>query len=185
MTLDQHLINPNLDVDLASWELTSPSGMEIEWQGEDSEGIETSGSALVVNLTGVGELFGLSQCVAAVGGDAHELIGRVRISSTVTVHPTAGGLVETYASVDCTGMTLSSASTSQIVGDTAGGWSAFSGALQMPAPAQSARVTFFVDAGQSPDFEAAFDRLELRDSAAIFADDFETGDASRWSGSVP
>ena len=180
-----YLLNPNLDRDLSGWSESSPSANEIDHHTADIDGARTSGSARIRNFTGTDELFSLSQCVHLGGSSGYDLGGMVRISSTTPGHPAAAGHVDFFASGDCSGAPLAGASTSAVQGDTALSWQAFKSRLEAPSGASSALVTFTVDAGQSPDFEAAFDRLYFVGLEFIFSDGFESGDTSVWSRSVP
>jgi hypothetical protein len=185
VTLAHYLSNPNFDMDLSGWTLTSPTGTDIDHGVEDADGAVASGSARIRNFGGLGELFAVSQCIPVVEEEKYEVDGVVRVSSSVPGHPMALGGVDLFATGDCTGGVLSSVTTSPVAGDTEGAWSGFGAALVAPATSQSALVTFMVAAGQSLDFEAAFDRVVFRDLEAIVVDGFESGNTSAWSATMP
>ena len=188
-----YLLNPNFDRDLSDWSTVSPLPNEIGHEAKDIDDAMTSGSAGIWNLTGTDALFSLSQCIDIrevgtfpMGGPSgYDLGGMVWISSLTPGHPTAAGLVDFFATRDCSGPLVSSASTRAVQGDTAESWQAFEGRVQTPMAASSALVTFAIDAGQSPDFNAGFDRLFFVGLDLVFSDDFESGDTSAWSRSVP
>jgi hypothetical protein len=76
--------------------------------------------------------------------------------------------------------------TGLVVGDTGGVWVDFSGPAPVPADAQSAFVSYLVDAGAAPDFDAYFDDLYFRSSSGfIFFSGFETGTFAGWTTVVP
>ncbi len=67
------------------------------------------------------------------------------------------------------------------VGDTDETWSDdLVGLLDAPPTAQSARVSFVIDAGLASAFEANLDSVFFQAAVVVFEDGFETGDTSRW-----
>ncbi len=174
------LRNPNFDNDLGSWILVSTQPQEIQRSATDRDGIATSGSAQVKNLTGTGQIYSLAQCVTLTGKGPYGVRGQARIASGRPSAPSVYAAVEYHAGAGCAGAVLgSTALTPALVGDTAGAWKAFSGSVQSPDTAVSALVMFAVDAGTSPDFTALLDALSF-ERAEIFRDGFESGDVSRW-----
>ncbi len=179
------LSNPNLDRDLSFWTLTSPQPDEILHHPDDADGAPTSGSAQVMNLTGPGELFALSQCVAVEGAETYAFGGRVRTVAGGAEDPIAFVEVELFAEAGCGGASLGAGLSEPVAGDTAMVWSdELRGLVDAPEGARSARVAFAVDAGSSDDFTSYFDNLFFYLDVGIFADGFESGDTGAWTSTV-
>lgn len=180
------LSNPNFDRDLSFWTVTSPQPGEILRHPDDADSAPTSGSAQVMNLSGPGELFALSQCVAVEGGETYAFGGRARTASGSAEAPIAFGQVELFAEAGCGGTPLGTDLSEPVAGDTAMVWSdELRGLVNPPEDARSARVAFAVDAGSSPDFTSHFDNLFFYLDAGIFADGFESGETGAWSSVSP
>jgi hypothetical protein len=179
------LLNPNFDSNLSPWITDSPLPNEIAWEAKDIDDAPTSGSLGIWNLTGAGAFYSLSQCVVLGDANAYDLGGMVWLLSSTAGHPTALGRVDVFAAVDCSGAPLSGTPTDPVQGDTATLWLALETRVAAPPGANSALVTFAIDAGLSPDFDAGFDRLFFAGSDAVFLDGFESGDTSAWSRQVP
>ncbi len=72
------LTNPGFTVDPGGWD-SFGSGVLL-WSTEDADGSDSSGSASLGVFSG-GEGFGVSQCVAAVGGSWHRFAASINIST--------------------------------------------------------------------------------------------------------
>ena len=173
------LRNPNFDRDLGSWILVSGTPQEILRVMVDTDGALTSGSAQVMNLSGVGEIYSLAQCVNLVGKGAYGAGGRARINSGRTTAPSFYAAVEYHIGAGCTGPILGDKSHAGIRGDSAGAWKPLTSVVQSPDTAVSALVMFVLDSGTSPDFVTLLDALSF-DRVEFFRDGFESGDVSRW-----
>lgn len=179
------LHNPNLDDDLAGWILDSPLPQEIEHLAEDADAEAGSGSARVQPLSGPDEVYRLTQCVPVVGGELHRIGGRARSRSWAPGASVAAA-VETYALPECQEPLLDVAVAPMILAGTGDAWTPeISSTLTVPPAAVSARVSFLVDPSWAPDLEAHLDSLFFSLQTLIFSDDFETGDSTRWSISMP
>ncbi|MCH9651413.1 MAG: cohesin domain-containing protein [Deltaproteobacteria bacterium] len=180
------LKNPNFDQDLAFWSLASPSAAEILHHGDDADDAASSGSAEVRNLTGAGETFALAQCVALDGTEVYRVGGRARVLSGLPNDPVEFASVSFFDDLDCGGELLGTASSNQVLGDTAGAWSEeLASEVVAPVGGGSALVSFIVEAGVSADFVTHFDSLFFARRTAFFADGFESGDTSAWTLTVP
>jgi hypothetical protein len=202
--VDNLLVNPNFDNDLSGWTASSPS--EINHGTDDVGAAPTSGSTAITNLTGAGHTMSLTQCVPVTSAQAFVLNGRVRMDSAAA---TTSAKVVFYNGAACGGSLLANTSipavpgvpgglfcdgfesgdtsawdpASGAVGCSLGAWEQVSGMVVAPLGAVSAEVSFVLDAGTSPDFNANLDDLQFYQM--IFRDGFETGDTSAWSSTVP
>jgi uncharacterized repeat protein (TIGR01451 family) len=178
------LRNPNFDRDLAFWTLGSPLPTEISHCTDDADRAPTSGSAELVNLTGEGGVYLLSQCVRVEGRQTYTIGGRVRTRSGSMSDPAAVASIAFFSQDDCSGTPLGTESSQMVVGDTATLWSdQLPGSISAPANALSGLVSFAVEAGESSDFVSNIDCVFFNRST-IFSDGFESGDLSIWSSSV-
>ncbi len=182
--VDHLLLNPNFDQDLVGWLLNSPPPTSTVHSAQDFDQATTSGSALVIDLSGP-EPAALSQCLAGNAGAILTFGGAARIASPSAQEPAVGALLEAFASPDCTGEPLAGASSVPLAGDGGDLWQVLpAGALQVPDAAGSVLISFVVQAGTAAGFDVGFDDLLLFEQQ-IFADSFESGDTSEWSATVP
>jgi hypothetical protein len=167
------------------WTELETTAAEINHEpSDDSAGSAASGSAAIQNFSGSLPL-GLSQCVELPAGppgdDAMWLTANYRVTTAnetldldldCDVKDTAG----------CAGTTLATPSLSLSTATTAG-WQPLALSWTAPAGAVSARCELRIRAPIGTFFAAGTDALRLRQ--VLFADGFESGDASAWSSSVP
>jgi len=175
-------VNPNFDEDLNGWSITSQTaGDVIHDPAIDAGGTATSGSALLVNLTGAGSILEVSQCVAVSAEAAYVVTGKVSSASSGPVFPEVSAHVEMFDDAVCAGAFLSATDMGSIIGTSGGVWTPMWGSLvAAPTSAQSARVTFRVS-GDEPSAQAWLDDLQLYFGGLyIFFDGFETGDTTHW-----
>jgi len=178
------LHNPNLDESLDGWDRASPLVNEITHSSIDVEGVPTSGSARVYNLSGPNQSYELSQCVDLPRSGGFLVGGMVAIGSASPADPTARVVVRLFRDAGCRGDLLQADDVAQVSGDTGGAWKRLSGTfVASPVSAASARVAFVIDAGACSGITVFLDRLLFLDDL-LFADDLETGDTSQWSSAV-
>ncbi len=174
ITADQLLQNPNFDDDLGSWDLTGPPGGQLHHGTVDSATAPTSGSAEVINLTGPGQTWTLSQCVEVIPNWRYHAGLVARIDSPMGgVEPEVAMTVDFFDGPQCTSALIGSVSTAPLLGDTALGWVPRS-ALMSSGAAASALVTLVVNAGSSSSFTANLDDVFFRDTFLLFVDGFES-----------
>jgi hypothetical protein len=177
------LVNPNLDSDLSGWSPLTVPPSEFVYSDDDAGAAFSSGSALLSNASGIDVSHALTQCVALSGDDERLAVsGRVRLVKHGLGNPIASAGLTYYGTTDCSGNPLADFATNSVVGDT-GGWAMIvPRGFLAPEGAGSVLVRFVVEIGAYPssDFDAGFDNLRLAPVEILFADDFETGDTSRW-----
>ncbi len=86
---------------------------------------------------------------------------------------------EIFAEAECAGPAVAEDVVVLDLVEPPASWFSLDDDLKTPAGARSALCSFLLSA--EPELEANLDRLVLREDAAIFADGFESGDASAWS----
>ncbi len=174
------LTNPGFTVDPGGWD-SFGSGVLL-WSTEDADGSDSSGSASLGVFSG-GEGFGVSQCVAAVGGSWHRFAASINISTDPRVLGTAAVAVNWYDGPNCTGIHLSTVQTPAAT--THGSWENVHSAAVADVDAVSALFYIYVLKNQAgTDVYGAFvDNAFF--SPAIFVDGFESGDMTLWSSSFP
>ena len=178
------LLNPNFDSDLNGWSVSSQMAGEIVHDSAtDSSHATTSGSVWFENLTGVGSLLRLSQCLALAPGDSYFIGARIKNDAAGTAHPVVDGRLETFSTFDCSGGALSSQSATLAIGDTGGSWlEDLQPVGTPPSSAVSGRVAFQVTGEAIGDW-TWIDDVRIN-ANRIFVDGFESGDASSWNGEV-
>jgi 6-phosphogluconolactonase (cycloisomerase 2 family) len=178
VTATNRLVNPNFDDTIAGWTVQPAAPGTIRHDTADTDGSFTSGSVIAEFLSGT-TFYGVSRCVPVTAGDNYEFGGSVRLVSGLGGAPEAFGQALFFGSPNCTVLPSpggTEAFTGVVDGDTGGDWVAFFGAAPAPAAAQSAFVSFLVDATGAPDFDAYFDDLYFRSSVTvIFVSGFENG----------
>jgi uncharacterized repeat protein (TIGR01451 family) len=180
------LTNAHFDCDavgLGGWTLSDP--VEITRSTDDADGSSISGSVQVMQLA-ANTTFELSQCVPSSGAAAHALGGRLRLTTASLLSVARG--CEFFSDATCGlggGTSLGTSANIEVGGDTAGQWVSLSGEVISPPGTGSARCTFTLTADSGQAFTAWLDALFFRPSALIFADDFESGNLSAWTGIVP
>ncbi|RLE31184.1 MAG: hypothetical protein DRJ61_11670, partial [Acidobacteria bacterium] len=175
--------NPNFDGGLSPWMPTDAPPAFFEFDTEDVDAAETSGSGLISGVTDDTIIVGLSQCIDVSTMDVVlGLSGRVLLTNNSTPDPAAYGIVTYYDGAGCTGTEVGELATSVVLGDTGGIWAKISCAnSNRPATAVSALVSFAGGADPGANFDAAFDSLffgAIRET--IFIDGFESGDTTAW-----
>ncbi len=176
------LDDPGFDHDLEPWTLEVPTGSTLHHSELDRRGAPDSGSAEVLNRTGPGERFTLSQCIATLGGQSYLVGGWLRVAGGSADDPAAYATVDFHADSDCSGDPLASAATPTLAGDRE--WTRLAGEVTAPPETSSTRVTFVIDAGAVASFDAHWDDLFFEAPVALFEDGFETGTLDRWSSVV-
>ncbi len=179
------ILNSGFDVDYVSWAPETHSS--ITWSSLDSEGNPMSGSALVTNLhpdPNNGQ--GMVQCLPAVviPGAAYGFGGKVYIPSGQVNTGDAQVGLRWYDDLNCTGAVVGSQPRLGTI--TTDVWVALSASGEV-APAGAMSVYFLAFSNKNEgggSFEAYFDGLSLEMNLP-YADGFERGDTSAWSGRVP
>jgi hypothetical protein len=168
---------------VADWLLTGSPPASIVYEPDDARGLPGSGSVLVSGLI-AGEAAALSQCVAGNAGAWLGFGGAARIDGASAEGPMAFVLVEAFSSGDCSGAPIADVTSTPLAGDSGGFWRPLpGGCFEVPGSSGSVLISFVVREGPTSVSGVAFDDLYLVPS--IFADGFESGDASRWSGVLP
>lgn len=179
------LVNPNFDISLDGWTISSPQPAAIRHAIDDAEEASSSGSAEAVVVNGAGQLFALGQCVPVTGPTSYRAGARLRVSSGLPAAPMDFAVADFFASTNCSGGVLVRRTSTAVLGDTAGAWvSGLGGSLASPANARSAFVSFVFDASSAVSFTGNLDHL-LFFREGIFEDGFETGNTSQWDVVIP
>ena len=180
------LRNPNFDVDTEHWTFNGSLAASLGHSEEDADAAPTSGSA---ELRGVPSqqhgLWTISQCVPLSGETLYRLGGRVEISEPDS-EQLVFAMVELFAEDECSGPVLGASATDPLA--NAGGWSALDTATIAVSDSDSvssARVSLAIEPSGQTDIELRCDNLFFRVASLVFADDFESGDLTRWSAAVP
>lgn len=175
------LLNPNFDLDLASWVRLPAVGGAVRHDTADADDAWTSGSTLAEAQSGQ-VFYGVSQCVP-VASERYRFGGRARLASADPIDPMAFAQVQFYSSTNCsTGAIGSELFSTTVEGDTAGDWLPFEGSELAPGSARSAFVSFLFDIGGVADFDAYLDDTYFQSvGAIIFSSGFETGGLGEWS----
>jgi hypothetical protein len=138
----------------------------------------------------------------------------VWVDSGLVDDPTISASVGFYDGASCGGSLLGTEEIPGLTGDTAGvrifydgfesgdtsawsgsvgatgakkqlaGWEHLAGSVQASSGAVSAMVHYVIEAGASTNFRAKMDDVQFF-QPFLFKDGFETGNTSRWSGTVP
>jgi len=210
--VDNLLVNPNFDDDLAGWTTSSPG--EMTHGPDDVSGAPTSGSVVIINLTGAGQTMTLSQCVPISALERYFVSGWLWVDSGLVDDPTIFASVGFYDGASCGGSLLGTEEIPGLNGDSAGvrifydgfesgdtsawsgsvgstgakmylaGWEHLAGSVQASSGAVSAMVHYVIEAGASTNFRVKMDDVQFF-QPFLFKDGFEIGDTSRWSGTVP
>ena len=174
------LIGGPVDCDLDDWELVSTTPEEIEYSAEDIDDASVSGSVQMTNRSGTS--FAIGQCVDTI--EASFRVGaNLRIDGAADLLIDATMACDSFAQAGCLGGALDQASSSQVLGETAGRWRPLSLTFDVPAASVSLFCTFSLDQQEGGVFNAFFDNLTL--GGDLFSDGFESGDISAWSSSSP
>ncbi len=181
VSADNLLSNPNLDQNLAGWDLSS--GAEIIFGVDDAGEAPTSGSVAMSNLTGAAHELWVSQCIVVDDSQGHYAEARVWMDSGIGTAPQAYAEVIWYDAAACGGVVLGTGVTPPVVGDTGVGWKRFGGWMATPPGSVSAHVSFVLSASGSADFEANLDDLLLIEM--LYGDGFEWGTTDAWSAATP
>ncbi len=175
------LANGHFDCDLAAWTVSTPTPGETTWTALDAAGAAESGSAETVNFQpGFDTAFALTQCAEGLLPGAQHLSASVRMSAAPNTFVSLTRECEFFSVGGCAG-SLGTLGSSQLLGDSAGGWLNVAETLTAPAGSASARCAFRFDTPTGVAFTAHLDRLFLGAAGLIFADGFESGDTAAWS----
>jgi len=182
---DNVAVNPNFDWDTGNWSLSGDAGGSFAWIEEDGSAAFSSGSAQLSVEAPAGTLAVLEQCIEGVGPGPYDVGGLVRIQSGVPGEPIVELEVESSSTPLCSSPVATAATPGAIVGSTSGSWlSDLSGTVALPAGALSSRVRLVASFATAATATIGIDEVHFWPSLGIFDDGFETGDFSRWSGSV-
>jgi hypothetical protein len=176
------LTNPDFNDGIDAWEPEIPTGSMMLHSDIDLHQSSDSGSAQVLNRTGAGGRFELSQCVAAAGETRYMTGGWVRVSDASGGFPLALAEVNFFAEPECGGSPIAGSNTSTVTGDEE--WARVKGEVASPVGTVSARFRFSILAGSATSFDANIDELFFTEQLVTFVDDFESGDMNRWSAAV-
>jgi hypothetical protein len=178
------VVNPDFASDVGDWLVYATSA--IDWNSLDSEGNVASGSGLVTNQsTTGGDATGARQCVEGLTGDSfYRFVADILVPSGQTETGNAYLLVQWYAGAKCDGGGVGINWTPYIQSFTPDVWYTEPGYSQAPSAAQSARLTLSVRKNENfGTLQAHFDNVVFEEM--IFGDDFESGDLTAWSQTVP
>jgi len=181
----QNLVtNGDFDDDVAAW---TEGIIPLTWDGtSDCEDDTLSGSALILNNAPSVTYSGATQCIdSIVVGEAYRLSAWLNVPPGQTGSGYATVFVSWFSQPGCGGGWLSDTSTIGI--SSSDGWTELPAAIgQAPATAQSARVYLnCYKLTSSGELQASFDHVVFSLATEIFADGFESGTTSVWSGAVP
>ena len=177
------LANGHLDCDAAGWDLVSTDPSEILWSPDDAGGSSISGSLAITNLA-LNTHFAVSQCLAALPLATYQRSVAVRLAADAGSDIGFSRRCRFFTSTACTGAPISEAVNTVLLEDTGGLWAALASSFTAPPGTGSMRCSFSFDTASGASFSANLDRLVVSDQATIFADGFESGDTSAWSGTA-
>ncbi len=202
--VDNVLVNPNLDDDLAGWTASSPT--ETSYGPNDADAAPTSGS---ISVATVATQAAVNQCVSVTDDQGFYFAAKGWIESELSSAPSLSAEIRFFSGAGCTGGTLSTESVAGPSGDSDDGqifadgfecgdisvwmggapciagpdWIPMSSWMATPATAVSAEIRLIVDPGASTNFTAYLDDLLF--FQMLFGDGFESGDTSAWSSTIP
>jgi hypothetical protein len=175
--------NGQLDCGLTEWTVRSTNMNELVFDDtQDSQSSAQSGSAHVAPIAAVPEA-SLGQCIEVAADDHLQLTMRILVDSGEC---DAAFDVELFDQPGCVGTIVDTAALETAVSDSTAPWSPVRHVTQVPEGTQSAMVWAGVRATDNT-FSAWFDDIEatVAGPPLLFADDFETGELSQWSGFSP
>ena len=179
------VVNGDFDNDVSGW--TEMSSILLSWDPtSDYQNSPESGSALIVNAD-LSANSGAVQCVnGIVGGEAYGLSAWLRAPTGQSGQGNGGVFVWWYVVPNCGG--------SQTVGPVTGYITTSDSWVEVVAPSEEAppgtqsAIVYLNNAKTSPtpgEYRVYYDHVLLTAGGAIFSDDFESGDTSAWSATVP
>ncbi|MEE8523969.1 MAG: Ig domain-containing protein, partial [Thermoanaerobaculia bacterium] len=197
--VDNVLVNPNLDDDLAAWTASSPT--ETSHSPNDAGSAPTSGS---ISVATVPTQATVSQCVSVTDDEGYYFAAKGWIESELSTDPSLSAEIRFFTGAGCTGGTLSTKTLTGPSGDSDGGlifadgfecgdlsvwlggapcaagpaWLPMSSWMATPSSAVSAEIRVVVDPGASTGFTVNTDDLLF--FHMLFGDGFESGDTSAW-----
>lgn len=184
-TYAQLLSNTGFDVDVSGW--LPGVASTILWDPLDSDASSTSGSALLTNSSNTpGDATGSTQCAPGgiVGGRSYRVGAQVYFPDGQSETGSAEILVQWYSAPSCSGFIKPPSVSSDVQSSTAGAWQSLESYVTARPGSRSARVRLTITKNESGGSLAAhFDRVVLEE--VVFVDDFESGNTSAWSSSVP
>ncbi len=167
---------------LGPWVPSDPA--EITYSSDDAGSSSISGSAQVRQLA-ANTSFRIDQCVVVLPGTGSELRSRWKLETAGFLSYSRDCEFFTAAGCGAAGSGIGRSIISDLVGDTGGSWVDTLDLVDVPLSAASARCGFVFATPTGLDFSAGLDELYFGNADQIFADGFESGDASRWSSVVP
>ena len=185
---DNSLVNGHFDWDLFGWTATPADSFVRDV--EDSHSSSDSGSARTTfdfaPAAAAGSTngpVGLDQCADMPGGSTAVLAADVRLDTSPGVTVDLRRTCTFHAGPSCDGTALGTVDLHDPLTDTAGAWLRFADSVVVPGNAASARCSFAFEAAGGSSIDGFLDRLFFG-IPTLFVDGFETGDTSRWSGTV-
>ncbi len=182
------LANPNFDTGLDGWSLGGPVPAEWTQAPLDGEGQPFSGVARLSTGVGAGASWQIEQCLeldAAAPLAAFGLAALARVDSGEGGAPAVRAYYRWHDAAACGGSVAASASSAQVVGDTAGAWRELGLRFSPPPPgAQSLLVGFGVLGGTAAAYTVDLDRVQAPATLLLFADGFASSDLCEWSAAV-
>lgn len=178
----QLLDNTTFDTDVSGW--TPVADSTLDWDPLDAQADPTSGSALVTNLsTNEVDSTGSSQCTNGIlEASGYTISAETLVPSGQSESGLVNLVVFWYAEPGCSSL-LDLAISSSVLTSTPDVWLPATGWMTAPAGSQSARIRLNVlKVADTGSLAAHFDNVSF--AAAVFADDFESGDTSAWSETV-
>jgi hypothetical protein len=178
--------NGHFDCASDGWTSGAVAPGEVSWTAaEDADDADDSGAVHFTNLApGIDTSFSLRQCFALPGAAAFELEARVRLDAAPGVFVGFTRRCEAFDFPGCVGG-LGPQSLTLLLSDTGGVWIPLAADVAAPPGAESARCDFIFSTGAGAAFDGYLDATRLVAGGAIFADGFESGDTSAWSGVGP
>ena len=180
VSVTNRLVNPNLDEDVSGWTLLPDDPPAAVISEADSDGSLTSGSALMTD-SGDGSGGSMMQCLDVTPATWYRLGGRVQLQRELPGDPGLIARLVLFPVAGCADAAVSEKVIPLELGIGGGEWVHFEVTLPIPDGVASATITLGFAEGTMGTGQIWWDNLILaEDPEMIFADDFESGDLSRW-----
>jgi uncharacterized repeat protein (TIGR01451 family) len=188
------LVNGDFDdcpVSLSPWDTfaTAPDAVLQAVPGtSDRDGSPLS--AAVELMSSTGNELGLGQCIPVEAETEYQLSAWLQVDGLGGDDPLATFVRRCtfYPQPACAGDSIGASVFVSVVTDTEGGWLAYLNSLLSPAGAGSAGCELAIVPASGSQLDVLLDGMFFgseEQGELIFADDFESGDTSAWSGIVP